>query len=91
MEIQDLGGRNEGQKYKSLLVWQILLRYTDENHPLTAQKIVDLLQDYGVSSGVHSVCRDIKELQRLYEGDEEEGFLFGGAFDIFARGVYTAI
>ena len=77
MAIQDFGGRNEGQKYKSLLVWQILLRHTDENHPLTAQKIVDLLQDYGVSAGVHSVCRDIKELQRLYEEEEEEGFLCG--------------
>ena len=78
MAIQDLGGRNEGQKYKSLLVWQILLRYTDENHPLTAKRIVQiLLDDYGVESGVHSVCRDIKELQRLYEEDEEEGFLCG--------------
>ena len=78
MAIQDLGGRNEGQKYKSLLVWQILLRYTDENHPLSAKGIVKkLMEDYGLASGVHSVCRDIKELQRLYEEDEEEGFLEG--------------
>ena len=26
------GGKREGQKYKSLLVWDILLKKTDENH-----------------------------------------------------------
>ena len=26
------GGKKEGQKYKSLLVWDILLKKTDENH-----------------------------------------------------------
>ena len=78
MAIQDLGGRNEGQKYKSLLVWQILLRYTDENHPLSAKEIIKKLEkDYDITAGVHSVCRDIRELQRLYEEDEEEGFLEG--------------
>lgn len=80
MAIQDLGGRREGQKFKSLLVWQILLRHTDENHPLSAEKIVELLEDYGVTSGEHSVCRDIKELQRLYEEDEDEGFFRGERF-----------
>lgn len=81
MAIQDLGGRREGQKLKSLLVWQILLRHTDENHPLRAEKIVELLEDeYGVTSGEHSVCRDIKELQRLYEEDEDEGFFRGERF-----------
>lgn len=81
MAIQDLGGRNEGQKFKSLLVWQILLRHTDENHPLKAEKIVELLEEeYGVTAGEHSVCRDIKELQRLYEEDEEEYFEQGERF-----------
>lgn len=57
MAIQDLGGRREGQKFKSLLVWQILLRHTDENHPLSAEKIVELLEDeYGVTSGEYPVC-----------------------------------
>lgn len=80
MAIQDLGGRRESQKVKSLLVWQILLRHTDENHPLRAEKIVELLEDYGITAGVHSICRDIKELQRLYEGDEEECFDQGERF-----------
>ncbi len=81
MAIQDLGGRNEGQKYKSLLVWQILLRYTDKNHPLSAKEIIKKLEeDYGITAGVHSVCRDIRELQRLYEEDEDEGFLEGQRF-----------
>ena len=33
-----------------------------------------------MTSGEHSVCRDIKELQRLYEGDEEECFDQGERF-----------
>lgn len=49
MAIQDLGGRREGQKFKSLLVWQILLRHTDENHPLSAE-----------SDPLHSKRQDMK-------------------------------
>ena len=32
------GGKKEGQKYKSLLVWDILLKKTDENHATAAIK-----------------------------------------------------
>ena len=28
------GFKRKGQKYKSLLVWQVLLKRTDEEHPL---------------------------------------------------------
>ena len=62
-----------GQKYKSILVLQVLLKYTDENNPLTASEIADkLLEDYDLLAEEHSICRDIKELQRLYEADDEE-------------------
>ena len=62
-----------GQKYKSILVLQILLKYTDENNPLTAREISDkLLEDYDLLAEEHSICRDIKELQRLYDADDEE-------------------
>ena len=61
-----------GQKYKSILVLQILLKYTDKDHPLSASKISDrLLEDYGILAEEHSICRDIKELQRLYSADDE--------------------
>ena len=62
-----------GQKYKSILVLQVLLKYTDENNPLTAREISDkLLKDYDLLAEEHSICRDIKELQRLYDADDEE-------------------
>lgn len=66
------GGRRPGQRYKSLLVWQILLRETDEKHPLTSYEIAEKLWGLGVEAEEHSIGRDIKELQRLYAADEEE-------------------
>ena len=78
MATKKKGGKQEGQKFKSLLVWQILLRYTDENHALTAKRIVEiLLEEYDITAEAHSVRRDIQELQRLYEEDEEGVFLRG--------------
>ena len=68
-----MAGKCFGQKFKSILVFQILLKYTDKDHPLTASEIRDyLLEDYGIEAEEHSIRRDIKELQRLYEADEEE-------------------
>ena len=61
-----------GQRYKSLLVWQILLRETDESHPLTSYEIAEKLWELGVDAEEHSIGRDIKELQRLYAADDEE-------------------
>ena len=52
---------------------QILLKYTDKDNPLSASKISDkLLKDYGILAEEHSICRDIKELQRLYSADDED-------------------
>ena len=66
-----MAGKSLGQKFKSILVFQILLKYTDIDHPLTASEIKDyLLIDYGIEAEEHSIRRDIKELQRLYEADE---------------------
>lgn len=65
--------KEHGQKYKSILVLQILLKYTDKNHPLTLSGISDkLLKDYGILAEKHSIGRDIRELQRLYAEDEED-------------------
>ena len=67
-----MAGKSLGQKYKSLLVWQILLKQTDKNHSLTAKRIKKILSDdYGVEAEEHSIRRDIKELQRLYDADDE--------------------
>lgn len=68
-----MAGKTFCQKFKSILVFQIPLRYADRDHPLTASEIRDyLLNDYGIEAEEPSIRRDIKELQRLYEADEEE-------------------
>lgn len=67
-----MAGRSFDQRYKSLLVLQILLKYTDDKNPLTIKEIQDILnEDYHIKADVHSIGRDIKELQRLYSADEE--------------------
>ena len=33
------GGKREGQKYKSLLVWDILLKKTDKNHAMIRERV----------------------------------------------------
>jgi len=67
-----MAGRSFDQRYKSLLVLQILLKYTDDKNPLTIKEIQEILNDdYDIKADVHSIGRDIKELQRLYSADEE--------------------
>ena len=71
--MAEKSGKSFGQKYKSILVLQVLLKYTDNDNPLTAKKIKErLLDDYGIEAEEHSIRRDIKELQRLYSADDEE-------------------
>ena len=63
------GYKRKGQKYKSLLVWQVLLKRTDEEHPLSVDDIQDHLRMYGVETERRSIYRDIKDLQTLLETD----------------------
>lgn len=44
------GGKREGQKYKSLLVWDILLKKTDENHAIRLKDIEEHLKHYGITA-----------------------------------------
>ncbi len=70
-------------KYKSLLVWQILLNQTDTNHPLTAKEISDELEyKYDIVAEEHSIRRDINELIRLYGEDEKAEFMRVNAYRI---------
>ena len=44
-----MAGRSYDQRYKSFLVLQILLKYTDKDNRLTLTKISDkLYADYGI-------------------------------------------
>lgn len=63
------GGRKKGHKFKSLLVWQYLLKNTDENHAVASKDIIDYLDAYGITADRHSISRDIQELQELFDKD----------------------
>ncbi len=41
------GHKEKGQKYKSLLVWDILQKRTDENHAIQLKEIAEHLKMYG--------------------------------------------
>ena len=60
-----LGGKKPGQKYKSLLVWDILLKKTDENHALQLKDIKEHLSHYGITAERHSIKRDIDDILSL--------------------------
>ncbi len=64
---RDLGGKRPGQKYKSLLVWQYLLRRTDEHHAVKSEDIKSFLKLHGITADRHSIVRDIQALQALFD------------------------
>ena len=59
------GGKKPGQKFKSLLVWDILQKRTDENHAVSIKVITDYLKTYGIEAERHSISRDINDLMEL--------------------------
>lgn len=65
------GHKKKGQKYKSLLVWNLLLKRTDEGHAASIKEITDLLEEYGIDAERHSVSRDIKDLMDLLNKDQD--------------------
>ena len=71
MEEKKPGGKKPGQKYKSLLVWDILQKHTDEDHALNVKTIMDMLKEYGIQAERHSISRDINELMALLNRGQE--------------------
>lgn len=65
------GHKGKGQKYKSLLVWNLLLKRTDDNHAAGIKEIQELLADYGIEAERHSVSRDIKDIMALLDKDQD--------------------
>ena len=59
------GHKEKGQKYKSMLVWDILLKKTDENHALRLVDIKEHLKRYGITAERHSIKRDIDDILLL--------------------------
>ena len=48
--IEDERGKRPGQKYKSLLVMQYILKYADDEHPVTIAHIEGHLLKYGIEA-----------------------------------------
>ena len=44
------GHKVKGQKYKSLLVWDILQKRTDESHAIQLKETVEHLKMYGITA-----------------------------------------
>lgn len=63
------GHKGKGQKYKSLLVWDILQKRTDENHAITIKTIEEHLKMYGITAERHSIKRDIDDILLLLNKD----------------------
>ena len=65
----DQGGKRPGQKFKSLLVWQYLLKHTDDDHAASSEAIKEHLREYGITADRHSIARDIDALNELFTID----------------------
>ena len=80
--------RAENQKLKLLVLKQIFETETDENHPLNAQQLIELLAKYGIRAERKSIYSDIECLrdfgldieQRL--GTNGGCYLAGRAFEL---------
>jgi len=55
--------RTQNQKLKLLYIMDILLSRTDENHPITADALVKVLEEQGITAERKAVYRDIAALQ----------------------------
>ena len=59
-------GRKSNQRLKLYLVMHILLKKSDENEPISADKIADLLQVYGIEAERRSIYKDIEDINKAY-------------------------
>ena len=58
-------GRQSNQKMKPYLVFQYLMRQSDENHVVHAHEIVTYLEtDCGITAERRSIYRDIEEINK---------------------------
>lgn len=81
-------GRKEHQKMKPYLVYQYLLRNSDENHVVTAPEVVGYLQELGIYAERRSIYKDIDEINAalwILENDSDiedvENAIEDGYFD----------
>lgn len=66
------GYRSEGQKYKSLLVMQYILKHADDEHAVTVGQIMDHLAKYGIEAERRSIYRDIQAMNELLSAELDD-------------------
>lgn len=59
-----LHGKKPNQKLKPYLVLQYLMLNSDENHTISAEKIAEALQKYGIDAERRSIYKDIEEINK---------------------------
>lgn len=81
-------GRKNNQKMKPYIVYNYLLRNSDENHVVGAPEIVGYLQEMGIEAERRSIYRDIEEINKaiwIIENDADidmvEESMDDGSFD----------
>ena len=57
--------RKSNQKTKMLLLYQILLKKGDEEHPISTQKLLEELERQGVSAERKSIYADMEALREM--------------------------
>lgn len=62
-------GKSDGQKLKSLLVIQYILKHADNDHAVTIGDIQDHLGKYGIEAERRSIYRDIHALLELLNAE----------------------
>ena len=70
--LEDERGKRPGQKFKSLLVMQYILKYADDEHPVTIADIEGHLLKYGIEAERRSIYRDIHDLMDLMNAELDE-------------------
>ena len=59
-------GRKQNQRFKAYLIFQILLRETDDKNTLSAKELEKRLSDWGVDGERHSIYQDIKAINAVH-------------------------
>ena len=65
IQKKDERGKKKDQKLKAYLVLQYLLKYTDENNPVTAFDIIAYLAECGIDAERRGIYRDIDDINRI--------------------------
>ena len=73
MKAASTRGKKFNQKLKPYVVLQYRLKYSDENHIVTAPEIVAFLQEHDIEAERRSIYRDIKEINKVALMMEEVG------------------